>query len=595
MKTNRFLSLAFFAVVLTFLACSSDSNDVATSSSSSGTSLCANEGYDSDISCDNKPSSSSLTSSSSSIIRSCQPHSLGLGYNVLNSGYPNGKEVISYPILDQDKMCQDDIVEFVSASLQDFSQGTGNSIRDFYQNMNFDLKLGASIDIAIFFSASLDASFSVNSSTTASQNYFYSQLRSYRYTQDDRIKNGEISAQNLSKYLSSVLISDLQTKTAAQILDLYGTHVFIQYYKGGSLQANYVYMGSSLTSSEKVAGAVKGSVSKFNASISGGLGSSEEINELQQHMSFNYKSCGGNALEVSGINELGGSYNSWVSSIQSKPELCGIKDFNNSFVSIWDLISAAGSEYASKAMALYTEFERRANERGIYISSVSPQPCAPANNSETHYCSNGFLREYGRVIHKGKTYKTVVIGTQTWMAANLNEERWCDYEVYGGWLCTKHTSGTLYNMIDNILINCPFGWHLPATAEWDALVNFVETDSKCFNCAGKKLKARSGWNNNGNGTDDYGFSALPDGYYLADRDEPWFGDGEFDGVDDVAVWWVANSCNSEAYYSNSLERSFNSCDYRTMTYDSDDIFNRNYNSVVRGYETDSHSVRCVKD
>jgi len=518
-----------------------------------------------------------------SVVRVCQPHSLGLGYNVLNSGYPNGKEVISYPILDQDRMCQNDIVEFVSASLQDFSQGTGNSIREFYQNMNFDLKLGASIDIAIFFSASLDVAFSVNSSTTASQSYFYSQLRSYRYMQDDRIKSGEISAQNLSKYISPVLLSDLQTKTAAQILDLYGTHVFVQYYKGGSLQANYVYTGTSFTSSTEMSAAVKGSISKFDASISVGVGSAESISELEQHMSFNYKSCGGNALEVSGINQLDGAYNPWVSSIQSNPELCGIKDFSNSFISIWDLVNAAGSEYSSKATALYNEFARRAEERGIYISSVSPTPCTPADNSETHYCSNGFLREYGRVTHEGTTYKTVVIGKQTWMAENLN------YFFLSG---SFDSMGPFYPV--RHVDNCPAGWHVPTADEWNVLTDFVETDSKCgFNCAGKKLKARSGWNNNGDGTDDYGFSALASGCIISDREEfvPLF--GNYEGIDpgEIAVWWTS-SC-SETF---GIGTPYKYCDYRAIATNSDLVFNRNnYNSTLSDHEWDRYNVRCIKN
>ena|GEM_PF-5280489 len=646
MKTKCFLSLAFFAVVLTFFACSggggsddpvatpssnsgpslcageaydpdlfrcdageligkcagqdyypayqqcnngvvenkngssysssSDGNDIDTPSSNSGPSLCAGEVYDTDIfrceageligkcagqdyypayqQCNNgvvedknMSSSSSFTQSLSSVSSSsnktCAKNSLGLGYNVLNSGYPNAKEVGSYPILDQNKMCQDDIIEFVPSSLQDFSQGTGNSIRDFYQNMNFDLKLSASIDIAIFFSASLDASFSVNSSTSASQNYFYSQLRSYRYMQDDRIKSGEVSVQNISKYLSSTFIFDLQTKSAAQILDLYGTHVFIQYYKGGSLQSNYVYMGTTFTSSNEMAAAVKGSLSKFNASISGGLGTAESITELEQHMSFNYKACGGNALEVSGINQLGNAYNPWVSSIQSNPELCGIKDFSNSFISIWDLVNAVEGQSA-KALALYNEFAKRAEERGIYISSVSPIPCTSADNSSTHYCSKGFLKGYDFVTYDMETYRTVVIGTQTWLTENLKTG---GKTVYDNDYAAISIYGVLNEDIPKLASICPSGWHVPSPEEWNDLISFVESDSKCTGCAGVKLKARSGWNNNGNGTDDYGFAALPAG--CANCGVNYYEDRGISGY-----WWGRNSAGAGSCVKMSSDR-----------------------------------------
>jgi hypothetical protein len=113
--------------------------------------------------------------------------------------------------------------------------------------------------------------------------------------------------------------------------------------------------------------------------------------------------------------------------------------------------------------------------------------------------------EYG-----GKTYKTVVIGTQNWMAENLN------YNVSGSHCydnlesnCNKY--GRLYDWATAKTV-CPAGWHLPSGTEWATLINYVGGS----NIAGKKLKATSGWNNGGNGQNTYGFSALPGGieYYL---------------------------------------------------------------------------------
>ena len=52
---------------------------------------------------------------------------------------------------------------------------------------------------------------------------------------------------------------------------------------------------------------------------------------------------------------------------------------------------------------------------------------------------------------------------------------------------------------------CPAGWHLPDTTEWNVLFAAVG----CARFAGKFLKSTEGWQNGGNGTDEYGFSALP--------------------------------------------------------------------------------------
>ena len=54
---------------------------------------------------------------------------------------------------------------------------------------------------------------------------------------------------------------------------------------------------------------------------------------------------------------------------------------------------------------------------------------------------------------------------------------------------------------------CPNGWHLPSQAELQTLVSAVGGRD----VAGSALLATSGWHNNGNGTDDFGFSALPSG------------------------------------------------------------------------------------
>jgi len=60
-----------------------------------------------------------------------------------------------------------------------------------------------------------------------------------------------------------------------------------------------------------------------------------------------------------------------------------------------------------------------------------------------------------------------------------------------------------------------------------------------------KLKAKSGWNDNGNGTDYYGFSALPGGYGSSD--------GDFGGVGDFGDWWSASEYNSSSAYYRYIE------------------------------------------
>ena len=84
--------------------------------------------------------------------------------------------------------------------------------------------------------------------------------------------------------------------------------------------------------------------------------------------------------------------------------------------------------------------------------------------------------------------------------------------------CAKY--GRLYNW-ETAMKAYSKGWHLPSNAEWEKLFRYIDDDTGFGNpyespSAGKHLKAASGWNEDGNGTDNYGFSALPGGNGYSD-------------------------------------------------------------------------------
>ena len=155
----------------------------------------------------------------------------------------------------------------------------------------------------------------------------------------------------------------------------------------------------------------------------------------------------------------------------------------------------------------------------------------------------------------GRTYRTVVIGGKEWLAENLDfkfsglafgQSETSSSEPRGNYYKNNSSSygkyGILYNWIavkyleDNKSSLIP-GWHVPTTAEWDALAKAVGAS-----VAGTKLKSTTDWSS-GAGTDDYGFSALPAGYYS----------GSFYYLGSRAYFWTATEFNS----SNAYRRSFN--------------------------------------
>ena len=108
-----------------------------------------------------------------------------------------------------------------------------------------------------------------------------------------------------------------------------------------------------------------------------------------------------------------------------------------------------------------------------------------------------------------KTYKTVQIGTQTWMAENLNFETSSGSWVYKNDSSNASIYGRLYYW-ETANQACPPGWHLPSEEEWMELRDFLGGKK----IAGGKLKeaGSSHWESPNTGaTNETGFSALPGG------------------------------------------------------------------------------------
>lgn len=206
-----------------------------------------------------------------------------------------------------------------------------------------------------------------------------------------------------------------------------------------------------------------------------------------------------------------------------------------------------------------------------------------------------------------KTYKTVVIGSQTWMAQNLNY-RYKRFEseidsvsfCYDNDLTNCNSYGRLYtwaaamDSAEKFSKNaigcgfgkvcsptypvrgvCPEGWHLPTKAEFDTLLA-SRYDIQLV------LKSTSGWNDfnnrNGNGTDAYSFSAYPAGY----RDLKIYNNttryNVYDQVGNYTYFWSSTEIGEEQAYNMRLSVT----NVGSREYDKD--------FKVKGF-----SVRCVKD
>ena len=134
----------------------------------------------------------------------------------------------------------------------------------------------------------------------------------------------------------------------------------------------------------------------------------------------------------------------------------------------------------------------------------------------------------------GQKYRTIEIGKKTWMAENLNyaaDNSIC-YDNNPSY-CAKY--GRLYTWNDAVGA-CPAGWRLPNNDDWYSLVQIAGGEA----VAGGKLKSRTGWSENGSGTDDFAFSAMPGGYRTPD--------GKFNSSGHYGTWWSATEYNTNVAY-----------------------------------------------
>jgi uncharacterized protein (TIGR02145 family) len=221
--------------------------------------------------------------------------------------------------------------------------------------------------------------------------------------------------------------------------------------------------------------------------------------------------------------------------------------------------------------------------------------------------------------YDGNTYKTVKIGTQWWMAENLKTTNFSDgtkialiennagwdnldfsdkaYCYYGDSVSHANTYGALYtwaaamNGAESSELTpsfvqgvCPSGWHLPSDDEWIVLemrlgMSYEEAWLVGWRGTneGAKMKAREGWDNNGNGTNSSGFSALPAGF----RSDY----GLFSDVGEATQFW------SSTEYINNTTYAFN----RKLSYNHSGVgwfHAAHYYGYPKNF---GFSVRCVKD
>jgi uncharacterized protein (TIGR02145 family) len=238
-----------------------------------------------------------------------------------------------------------------------------------------------------------------------------------------------------------------------------------------------------------------------------------------------------------------------------------------------------------------------------YIASANvwKQFCYCPGTITPFICGNPFTDTRDQ-----KVYNTVLIGSQCWMAQNLNVgakisnevdqtnnsiiEKYCydnndgNCATYGGLYMwdelMNYTTSSSSNPSNRQGI-CPPGWHLPSDAEWCQMETYL--DVTVMNCpasgmlgtdVGGKMKetGTSHWiSPNTGATNTSGFTALPSGRR---EKHPQF---PFNGISQIASFWSSTESSTVNAWDRDLMYNEAQCD--------------SYNY----YKTSGYSGRCVKD
>ncbi len=192
-----------------------------------------------------------------------------------------------------------------------------------------------------------------------------------------------------------------------------------------------------------------------------------------------------------------------------------------------------------------------------------------------------------------QNFKSIKIGNQTWMTENLNVDTfrngdsipqvitkeewentaktkkpaWCYYN-------NDSTNGVKYGKLYNwYAVNdprglAPIGWHIPTNKEWKELTDYLGG----FKVASKKLKSKEGWFEDGNGSNESGFSALPGGRCSSYDQNSYI----YKGIGKWGYWWSSTEYTKKTSKTRSMHSNGT---FQWLDWD----------------KGEGMSVRCIKD
>jgi uncharacterized protein (TIGR02145 family) len=252
-----------------------------------------------------------------------------------------------------------------------------------------------------------------------------------------------------------------------------------------------------------------------------------------------------------------------------------------------NFVIAIGGQTCSLSIAVNPNLPSEPCAGSTAGSSTTACGSSNVHNTNLTYCS--------MTDQEGNAYKTIIIGTQEWMAENLrtsiyrngvpittglSDSEW-QSAMSGSWSYCNNDPilncpyGKLYNwyaIVDNRNL-CPTGWHAPTIQDWGTLLNYIDPTanggSNQNNIAGSLMKSPAFWSPGS--TNSSGMSIIPSG----GRNN--LGDGTYTGFGSNCNLWSTTIANANEAWLINLNPYYNYAASTTLG------------------KNGGYTVRCVKD
>jgi len=361
---------------------------------------------------------------------------------------------------------------------------TGQSVTELISSLNVTANAEYK---GVVFSGKVESEFSLSSESK--QTSYFAKARGVHQTRDERLNNTAPAA--LKNVLHADFLAAIASESAASLLNAYGTHLLAQCYWGGEAEFNYSYWGSDLKSATDIRVALNASYGKFSADAS--VTNKEKATQLAGGSDFTSSSRGGANTTFTSAEAFNDGYEAWVTSIETKPDICAVPDCSKStLIPLWTVIAPVD---AAKAAAVKAEFDARVSVRGtaldgyVYVPPVeypmyvtdldvylNPTSYAPAGFP--HWVRNNmYYADQGDVLNTNSVAAPVSIAYKTEAKAG-NHDAIAAIAVYEnvpgtGWVSLGVPVFEGLKIGSSYIYRPKYLWYRKVTAEDTEAIDFI--------------------------------------------------------------------------------------------------------------------------